>query len=83
MGNDIDVRYPAGKPDEPDIEGIWPRAGRPGPYSIGQGNEEEMTSNNRLQATTHKLSLCTPFRSLLDYRVQPVGRRLNRDVRQE
>ena len=36
--------------------------------------------NKRFQATTHKLSLCTPIRSLLDYRVQPVGRRLNRDV---
>ena len=40
-----------------------------------------MAANNRFQATTHKLSLCTPIRSLLDYRVQPVGRRLNRDVR--
>ena len=42
--------------------------------------KDEMKPNNRLQATTHKLSLCTTFRSLLDYRVQPVGRRLNRDV---
>jgi hypothetical protein len=40
-------------------------------------------ANKRLQATTHKLSLCTPFRSLLDYLVQPVGRRLNRDVQQK
>ena len=26
------------------------------------------------QSTTHKLSLCTPFRSLHTYLVQPVGR---------
>ena len=30
--------------------------------------------NKGLLGTTHKLSLCTPHRSLLDYRVQPVGR---------
>ena len=36
--------------------------------------------NKGFQATAHKLSLCTPFRSLHTYRVQPVGRRLNPDV---
>ena len=36
--------------------------------------------NKGLLGTTHNLSLCTPLRTLLDYRVQPVGRPQNADV---
>ena len=39
--------------------------------------------NKALLGTTHKLSLCTPSRSLLDYRVQRVGRPQNADVRRK
>ena len=36
--------------------------------------------NKGLLGTTHKLSLGTPLRTLLDYRVQPVGRPQSPDV---
>ena len=36
--------------------------------------------NNALLGTTHKLPLCTPFRTVHTYRVQPVGRPQNADV---
>ena len=38
-------------------------------------------ANKALLGTTHKLSLCAPFRTLHTYRVQPVGRPQNADVR--
>ena len=37
-------------------------------------------ANKALLGTTHKLSLCAPFRTLHTYRVQPVGRPQNADV---
>ena len=37
-------------------------------------------ANNRLQATAHNLSLCDGYSSLHHLFLQPVGRRLNRDV---
>ena len=40
-------------------------------------------SNKGLLGTTHNLSLCTPLRTLLSYRVQPVGRPQSPDVRRE
>ena len=39
--------------------------------------------NKGLLGTTHKLSLGTPLRSLLSYRVQRVGRPQSPDVRQK
>ena len=38
--------------------------------------------NKALLGTTHKLPLCTPFRTVHTYGVQPVGRPQNADVRQ-
>ena len=40
-------------------------------------------ANKALLGTTHKLPLCTPFRTLHTYRVQLVGRPQNADVRIE
>ena len=52
------------------------------PLRIKNSQEKKnIRSNNRLQATTHKLPLCTRLGTLHTYSVQPVGRRLNRDVR--
>ena len=36
--------------------------------------------NKALLGTTHKLPLCTPFRTVHTYGVQPVGRPQNADV---
>ena len=44
-------------------------------------SDNEIRQNKGLLGTTHKLSLCTPLRTLLDYRVQPVGRPQSPDVR--
>lgn len=41
----------------------------------------ENAQNNGFQATAHKLSLCNGYSSLLRLFLQPVGRRLNPDVR--
>jgi len=37
-------------------------------------NERHFGLNNGVLATAHKLPLCTPFRTLHTYPVQPVGR---------
>ena len=42
--------------------------------------EMKNEQNKALLGTTHKLRLCTPFRTLHTYRVQPVGRPQNADV---
>ena len=44
------------------------------------GRKTAKNSNKGLLGTTHNLSLCTPLRTLLDYRVQPVGRPQSPDV---
>ena len=42
--------------------------------------EMKKEQNKALLGTTHKLPLCTPFRTVHTYRVQPVGRPQNADV---
>ena len=44
------------------------------------GRKTAKNSNKGLLGTTHNLSLCIPIRTLLDYRVQPVGRPQSPDV---
>ena len=44
------------------------------------GRKTAKNSNKGLLGTTHNLSLCKPLRTLLDYRVQPVGRPQSPDV---
>ena len=46
------------------------------------GRKTAKILNNGLLGTTHKLSLCTPLRTLLSYRVQRVGRPQSPDVHQ-
>ena len=43
-------------------------------------SDNEIRQNKGLLGTTHKLSLCTPLRTLLSYRVPPVGRPQSPDV---
>ena len=43
--------------------------------------EMKKEQNKALLGTTHKLPLCTPFRTVHTYGVQPVGRPQNADVR--
>ena len=42
--------------------------------------EMKKEQNKALLGTTHKLPLCTPFRTVHTYGVQPVGRPQNADV---